>query len=162
VRSTGRSRGKSLKPEPGYLVEKVKDGEWIVRKIDVADPTQVLGEHHVRFGKCDCHGFQRSQDLTCRHTDMILTNPTVVDRRVARKAAAEVLFMWNDSLDGLMFDEYIEAGVGEGDVFAGPGEGEGIRAVRLRARGKPIVLRGKEYRRIFTVRRRMQVIVDIA
>ena len=140
----------------------MKTGEWVIRKIDVANPTRVLGEHRVQFGKCDCQGFQRSHDLTCRHTDMVLTNPTVVDRRTARRAAAEVIFGWGGSLDGLMFDEYIEAGTGEGDVFAAPGEGEGIKAVRLRARSKPIVLGGKEYKRIFTVRRRMQVIVEIS
>lgn len=162
MRSTGRREPKAIKPEPGYIVEKVKDGEWIIRKIDVSDPARSLGEHRVVFGRCDCQGFSRSQDLRCRHTDMVLTNPTVVDRKTARKAAAEILFVWDGAFDGLIFNEYIEAGAGEGDAFAAPGEGEGIKAVRLRARGKPLVMGGKEYRRVFCVRRRMQVIVDIS
>lgn len=147
--------------EPGYLVEQAGEGDWIIKKIDVSNPGQSLVEHRVRFGRCDCEGFARSHDLRCRHTDMILTNPAVVDRRLARKAAAEILHLWSGALDGLIFDDYVEAGVGEGDVFAAPGEGEGIKAVKLRARGRPIVSGGKEFRRVFAVRRRTQIIVNI-
>lgn len=136
--------------------------EWIVRKVDLAVPDAVLAEHRILAGRCDCEGFSRSDGLRCRHTDMVLTNPTITDHRIARRAASEVISMWSPVFDRIVFDEYVEFGPGEGDVFAAPGEEAGVRAVRLAARGSPVKSNGKEYRRAFCVRRKVQVILDIS
>lgn len=157
--STAESKTKT---EWAYLVDKGGEGEWTVRKVDLSAPDQVVAEHRVLAGRCDCEGFGRSQDLRCRHTDMVLTNPTITDHKTARKAAAEVISMWGDRFDRLIFDDYVEFDPADGDVFAAPGEEAGVRAVRLMAKGEPIRSKGKEYRRVFCVRRKVQVIVDVS
>ena len=134
----------------------------MVRKVDLAAPDVVLAEHKVTLAGCDCEGFFRSDGLRCRHTDMVRVNFTITDHRTARKAAAEVISMWGDRFDRIVFDDYVEASEGEGDVFAAPGEEAGVKAVRLAARGSPVKSKGKEYRQIMAVRRKVQVIVDIS
>jgi hypothetical protein len=79
--------------------------------------------------------------------------PTVT-RGAARKAASEVIQAWEGFFERIVFDDY---------VFDGPEE-EGIRLVKLRARGQSVGVEGvdkKPHRRLLAVRKGVFVEVKI-
>ncbi len=137
--------------EPAYIISQEGEGKWRVFKIDLAE-TSILAEHVVSNGRCDCKGWQHN--MKCRHLQMVFNMYPTVTRGEARKAAAEVISSWEDVFERIMFDDY---------VFDGPEE-EGVKLVRLKARGESIGVEGvdkKPHRRIFAVRKSVFIEVTV-
>jgi hypothetical protein len=123
--------------EPGYVTVKKTESETVVLKLDLSGTeAAVLARHVVRDGQCDCLGFTHRKD--CRHVQLVYARPRGVDRQTAREAAAEVIHAWEPWFSRLVFDDYL---------FADPDE-QVVKGVRLRGRGKPVIVEGVEHKRI--------------
>lgn len=128
--------------EAGYLVWKVREGEWIVYKMDLSTGEPVIeGRHTVRDGVCDCEGFKHRKD--CRHIKLIYEKPTGVDRATARADAAEIINSWQDRFDRMTFDDY---------VFM-DAEETLVKCVKIIAQGRPIEFDGKSFTKITGITR---------
>ena len=137
--------------EPAYVITEEGTGKWRVFKVDL-EGMDVLAEHSVSNGRCDCKGWEHN--MKCRHLQMVFNMYPTVTRAQARKAAAEVISMWEGAFERIMFDDY---------VFDGPEE-EGVKLVKLKARGESIGVQGvdkKPHRRLFAVRRGVFIEVTI-
>jgi len=141
----------ALTMEPAYVINDEGSGKWRVFKVRL-DTMEVESEHVVSNGRCDCKGWQHN--MKCRHLQMVFNMYPVVDRGTARKAAAEVVESWEGQFERLIFDDY---------VFDGPEE-NGVRLVKLKARGESIGIEGvdkKPHRRLFAVRRGVFIEVTV-
>lgn len=137
--------------EPAYVISEEGTGKWRVFKVDLGEMS-VIAEHVVSNGRCDCEGWKHN--MKCRHLQMVFNMYPIVTRGQARKAASEVISMWEDQFERLIFDDYI---------FDGPEE-EGVKLVRLKARGESIGVQGvdkKPHRRLFAVRRGVFIEVTV-
>ena len=141
-----------LSVEPGYLFSKKSEREWLVLKVDVStDPVSVVDTHTILDFKCDCEGFKYSKDLSCRHTKMVFFRPTPVTRAAARAAAATVIDEWRDTFESMTFDDY---------VFT-DAEEEWVKEVKLKAKGKPIMVGGVPHTKLTGVRHHVFFEVNI-
>jgi hypothetical protein len=137
--------------EPAYLITEEAPGKWKVFKVDLGAMT-VIKEHEVSNGRCDCEGWKHN--AKCRHLQMVFNMLPTVTRAAARKAASEVIEAWQGFFERIIFDDY---------VFDGPEE-EGVRLVKLRARGQSVGVEGvdkKPHRRLLAVRKGVFVEVKI-
>jgi hypothetical protein len=134
--------------EPAYIVQEDGDGRWKVYKVDL-DTMSVLAKHVVSGGRCDCEGWKHN--MKCRHLQMVFTLYPTTDRKTARKAASEVIRSWEEKFNRILFDDY---------VFV-DAEEEVIRTIHLKAKGEPISLEGKIFKRLFAVRRGVFIEVSI-
>lgn len=128
--------------EAGYLLSKVREGEWTVYKTDITSgEVVILAKYVVRDATCTCEGFQHRKD--CRHVKMVYGRPKGVDRATARRDVQEIIASWLDRFDRITFDDY---------VFE-DAEEQVVKAVKLKAHGRPILLDGVEHHKITGITR---------
>lgn len=129
-----------------YFKSQVGPNHWLILKTDVSThPPTTLARYNVQAGMCECEGFKHRS--TCRHLGMIRLRPSGVDRPTARQVASELIASWEGLFQRIVFDDY---------EFM-PENETVVRKVKLKAKGNPVVIDGKEYRTLTSIRKNVFV-----
>ena len=145
----------TLKVVPGYALSHIGENEWKVFKLDLStDPVRIVERYHIKGGQCECKGFAHRKD--CRHLQMARGICTSVEKKLARAEATEVMNDWGDLFRRIMIEDYVYDSVGvdtEGNPL--------VKSVKLTANGSPLVLDGIEHTKIWGIRKKALVEIEI-
>lgn len=145
----------TLKIIPGYGLSHIGENEWKVLKVDLStNPITVLERYHIKGGQCECKGFAHRKD--CRHLQMARGVCPSVDKKTARAVATEVMNEWDGIFRRMMIDDYVYDSVNS-DAEGNPM----VKSVKLVANGKPLLLDGIDHTKIWGIRNKALIEVEI-